>query len=111
MEGNETTPESGSPSSQGTAVSIRPVDHQLHCDCFRCRSTPKPSTAYLEANYLAALSRLTKRAQPIRDYFDSLLKWEGGGALPEDPSKGAKIDFVEAFDAFLKAARERKNGG
>lgn len=43
------------------------------------------------------VTRLAAAARPIADYYEKLAKWDGGCALPPEPTAGQRLDFVNAF--------------
>lgn len=49
-----------------------------------------------------AIHNLLKRCRPIFDYYEKLARWDGGCALPEEPSKGERLDFLEAVAKMFR---------
>lgn len=54
-----------------------------------------------------AIANLLKRCRPIFDYYEKLSRWDGGCALPPGPSKGERLDFIEAAAKLADIERER----
>ena len=58
-----------------------------------------PDGYVLAAKRLEALQELAKRSQPVRAYYEKLRAWDGGCALPDEPSEGEITDFLAACRA------------
>ena len=47
------------------------------------------------------LLELRAQAAPIAEYYEKRAAWDGGSALPSEPSDGEKLDFRVAYQKTL----------